>query len=197
MSSPALHRALDRLRRYVGHPDPLAEASNNVALLVGTHLPFWPLYVLWSAGVQSQPASLLTMTMAPAFCLVPLLTRRNALAGRVALVLVGIVNTVLTCWVLGADNGSQLFLLPCATLAAISFRRAERGWMVVLSLLPIAVWYGLRLGMLPSLLHLDGAAKESLLTLNSISVVVLITAYGWLLGTTYARMEQAPGAGGR
>ena len=186
------NRALDRLRRYVRHDDPLAEASNDVALLVGTHLPFWPLYLLWSAGTKTLPVSLLTMTLSPVFCLMPLLTRSHPLAGRVGVVLAGIANTILTCWVLGTNNGTQLFLLPCAALAAISFRRQERVWMVTLGLLPIAVWYGLRMNLLPSLAHFEGADVESIFTLNSISVVVLLTAYGWLQGQTYARMERRP-----
>jgi hypothetical protein len=66
--------SIDRMRAFASHPDPLVEASNWVALIVGTHLPFWPLYIWWAAGPQAMPSALLT-----AFLLIPLLARRDGL----------------------------------------------------------------------------------------------------------------------
>ncbi len=67
--------ALDRAaRRYAGNRDPLVEASNWAALTVGSHLPFWPLYVWWAAGVQAFPTALLTVSLTPVFLAIPWLS---------------------------------------------------------------------------------------------------------------------------
>ncbi len=131
-------RGAARVRR---HPDPLVEASNWAAILIGTHLPFWPLYVRWSAGAQAFPTALLTAALAPLFLVIPLIARRSGLLGRVATPMAGIANTVFTLSILGADSGTALFLAPCTALAAISFRRRERWLMLVLAILPLAVFY--------------------------------------------------------
>src|ERR1700749_3786366 len=89
------------IRSFAAHPDPLAEASNWVALTIGSHLPFWPLYVYWIAGPESLPSALLTMAMAPIFLTVPLISRRSSLGGRLAMPVFGLINTVFTVWILG------------------------------------------------------------------------------------------------
>jgi hypothetical protein len=124
---------------YASHPDPLAEAGNWFAITIGTHLPFWPLYVLWAAGRQASPTAL---------------------------------------------------LMPCAAVAALLFRRSERWLMIVLTLLPLAVWYALR-DHAPTPLHRYGpAAAGQLFTLNAVSIGVLICLFGWFQVDIYRRMEQ-------
>ena len=172
------------------HRDPLVEASNWVALLIGTHLPFWPLYVRWSAGAQAFPTALLTLALAPVFLVIPLISRRSGLAGRIATPLMGIANTVFTVWILGANSGTTLFLAPCTALAAFSFRRSERWWMVVMTALPLAVFYLLQRDAITPLHHYDAEAARSLFVLNVISVSVLGTAFGWLQADMYERMER-------
>ncbi len=176
--------------RFADHDDPLAEASNWVTLTIGTHLPFWPLYVWWCAGRQAWPSALLTVAAAPAFLAVPLLSRRSALASRIAAPLVGLANAVFTLWVLGAPSGTALFFLPCVGLAAMSFRRSERWIMLLLAALPLAVWYGTR-GHLPPPPHkYTSAANASLFMLNAVSVGVIFMLFGWLQAGIYQRMEQ-------
>jgi len=177
------------VRGVAAHDDPLAESSNWVALLIGTHLPFWPLYVWWCAGTQAFPSSLLTMALAPAFLLIPLVTRWSGLLGRVAMLLAGLANTVFTVWVLGERSGTELFLVPCAVLAAMSFRRPERGLMLAFTALPIVIWYVLRDHAPAPLHHYDAGAARELFVLNAISIGVLIAAFGWLQGDIYRRME--------
>ena len=178
------------MRALARHPDPLVEASNWVALLIGTHLPFWPLYVWWSAGAQSFPTSLLTMALAPLFLVIPLISRRNGLLGRVATPLAGIANTVFTVWILGANSGTALFLAPCTALAAFSFRRRERWLMLLLTLLPLAVYYVLQRDAIVPLHHYDAKAAQSLFVLNVMSVSVLGAAFGWLQADMFERMEK-------
>jgi hypothetical protein len=181
--------ALAWMRKLARHPDPLVEASNWVALLIGTHLPFWPLYVGWSAGAQAFPTALLTAALTPLFLNIPLISRRSGLLGRVATVLAGIANTVFTLWILGANTGVALFFAPCTALAAFSFRRSERWFMLVLTALPLGVFYLLQIAPIEPLHHYDARAVKSLFVLNVISVSVLGAAFGWLLSAMYQRME--------
>jgi hypothetical protein len=176
--------------RYAAHPDPLAEAGNWFAITIGTHLPFWPLYVWWSAGRQAFPTALLTMALAPVFLAIPPLSRRSGLLGRIAMPVAGVANTVWTVWLLGTASGTELFLMPCAAVAALLFRRGERWLMVVLTLLPLAVWYGLRDHAPPPLHHYDAGAASRLFTLNAISIGVLICLFGWFQVDIYRQMER-------
>jgi hypothetical protein len=177
------------MRRFAAHPDPLAEASNWAALLIGTHLPFWPLYVWWCAGSQAFPTALLTLTFAPVFLAVPLLSRRSSVLGRMAMLAVGLANAVFTVWVLGAESGTALFLAPCGALAALSFRRHERWLMLIFTALPIVIWYVLQDHAPVPLHHYDPPSLHQLFILNAISIGVLFMAFGWLLGDIYRRME--------
>ena len=176
--------------RYAAHSDPLAEASNWIAITIGTHLPFWPLYVWWSAGSQAFPTALLTVALAPVFLALPLLSRRSSLLNRIAMPVVGIANTVWTVWILGIASGTELFLMPCAAVAALLFRRSERWIMIVLTLLPLVVWYVLR-DHAPLPLHrYDPDAARRLFTLNAISIGVLICLFGWFEVGIYREMER-------
>ena len=175
--------------RYAAHPDPLAEASNWSAITIGTHLPFWPLYVWWSAGLQAFPTALLTVALAPVFLLIPLLSRRNSLLGRIGMPAAGIANTVWTVWILGISSGTELFLMPCAAVAALLFRRSERWLMIGLTLLPLAVWYVLRDHAPAPLHHYGPDAASRLFTLNAVSIGVLICLFGWFQVDIYRKME--------
>jgi hypothetical protein len=79
--------------RYVGHPDPATAAANLVALVVAGNGPFYPLYVLALIGWDHDGAWL-TMLATPFFAAVPAVSRWRSWAGRGALPLVGIANTV-------------------------------------------------------------------------------------------------------
>ncbi len=184
------HAGMARVRGFAAHPDPLVEASNWVALTIGSHLPFWPLYVWWAAGDQSFPSALLTVALAPVFLAIPLLSRRSGLLGRAATPLVGLANTVFTIWVLGMASGTALFLAPCAALAALLFRRAERWLMLALTALPLLVWYALLYHPPVPLHRYGGDAAQRLFGLNAISISVLISLFGWFQVSIYQRMER-------
>ena len=178
------------VRGFAASADPLVEAGNWVALTIGSHLPFWPLYVWWSAGREAWPSALLTVTLTPVFLLIPWLSRYNGLAARVATPVVGVANTAFTIWVLGPSSGTALFFAPCTALAALLFRRRERWLMLALTTLPLIAWYVL-LYFPPTPVHHYGAlAAERLVELNTISIVVLISFFGWLQTASYQRMER-------
>jgi hypothetical protein len=179
------------IRAFAAHPDPLAEASNWVALTIGSHLPFWPLYVFWVAGREALPSSLLTVSMAPLFLAVPMLARRSSLAGRLATPVLGLINTVFTVWILGPTSGTEVFLVPCAALSALIFRQTERILMLALTVLPLIVWCLLR-AYPPTPLHqYDAAVARDLVVLNVWSIAVLIALFGWFQADIYRKMESA------
>ena len=93
-------RALDALRAYGAHPDPATRIANTIALLVGFNGPFYPLYV-WFLVPEAGHAALATMAMSPVFLAIPWLSRRSAAAGRAALPVAGLANTVWTAALLG------------------------------------------------------------------------------------------------
>jgi len=114
-------RALAALRAYAAHPDPATRIANTVALLVGFNGPFYPLYV-WFLVPEAGLAALSTMAMSPVFLSIPWLSRRNAAAGRAALPVAGLVNTVWTAALLGPATGVGAFVFPCIALAGLCWR---------------------------------------------------------------------------
>ena len=177
------------VRSFAAHPDPLTEASNWVALTIGSHLPFWPLYILWVAGWEALPSSLLTAALSPLFVAIPILARRNNLLGRLATPLLGIVNTIFVVWILGPESGTEVFLLPCAALSALIFRRPERLLMLGLTALPLMVWCLLRHYPPTPLHHYDAAIMGDLVALNVWSIAILIVLFGWFQVDIYRKME--------
>lgn len=178
------------MRAFARHRDPLVEASNWSAIIIGTHLPLWPLYVCWVAGSQAWPSSICTVAFTPLFLLVPVISRRSGRAARIAMLCTGVANTVFTMWVLGRNTGTDLFFVPCAALASILFRRSERWLMLLFTLIPVAVWYTLQFYPLGALHHYDERSARALFRLNALSIAVLIMAFGWLQADVYREMEK-------
>jgi len=118
------------------------------------------------------------------------------LLGRIATLVAGVCNTVLTIWILGENSRTDLFFAPCVALAAISFRRSERWLMLLFVTLPLAAWYFMEHHPL-SPLHVYGEeAAKQIVVLNVTSVIVLIISIGWMQASIYHRMErdyQSPG----
>jgi hypothetical protein len=115
---------------YAAHPDPAAFAVNKIALILAWNGPFYPLYVLLLAGHDALPWCVLTMLATPFFYAVPWVSRRISWGGRIALPLVGAVNTLWCIKLFGVDSGVGLFLYPCLILPALLFHRRER-WLML------------------------------------------------------------------
>ena len=127
---------IGRLSRYAAHPDPLAAACNRIALLVASNQPLYPLYVWWLVGGDWW-VSCWTFLSTPLFAGVPWLARRNALAGRAAVPVAGVANGLISAKAFGSASAVELFLIPCALIALLGFRRGE--WPVA-GLLAAAVF---------------------------------------------------------
>jgi hypothetical protein len=107
--------------------DSVTAASVTIAWVILLNKPFYPLYVWWFIG-QGTFTSCLTLLGAPLFAAVVVLAKRNALLARAALPLAGLVDTTAETFVFGANSGTELFLLACGMLAAVSFYAREVWW---------------------------------------------------------------------
>jgi hypothetical protein len=179
-------KAATLLRTYAANDEPLAAAGNKVALVLAGNTPFYPIYVVGLAGSEGLPALLMTLFVFPIFAMVPAISRRSPLLGRAVLSLAGSVNTVFCTWLLGERSGTELFLIPCISLASLLFGTGERIWMLPLAGLPLGAYilfhghYGA-----PPHLYKD-AAYASLFSMNAISVGTLSIFLGIVFSGLYA-----------
>jgi len=185
-STSLFRRALDGLGAYAANDNPLVAAGNKVALVLAGNTPFYPIYVVALAGRDGVPWLLLTLLVFPAFLAVPAIARRSPMGGRVALSLAGTINSMFCTWLLGEQSGTELFLLPCATLASLLFGRGERVPMLLLAGLPLAAYYFLhgRYGAPPYRYGDD--AYAALFTMNAMSVGTLSIFLGIVFSGLYA-----------
>jgi hypothetical protein len=164
---------LHRLRAYAAHPDPLAAAVNTIALAVGFNLPLYPLFVIYAGGSGALPSTLLAGCGAPFFLALPAITRRHPRLGRALLPVIGTLNTLYCTWILGELSATQMFFVPVAMAAALSFHRREALLMLGLLGLPLAAFLVFQ-GRYPAPPHaFDAASLTSLMRMNAFSVACL------------------------
>jgi len=159
---------LRRYYEYIEHHDPLARASNVIALFILSNQPFYPLYIYFLVGGRFWPA-LLTLLSSPLYVAVPWLMRKNVLAGKWLLVAASIGNTLLSIKVLGPETGLELFFFPCAVLGALIFGNKEAKSAWIAAVLPIALFLALRGRYGSPFETFSGAKYGSLLTLHAVS----------------------------
>lgn len=153
---------------------------NTIAVLLGLNQPLYPLFVYWIVSDRYEPALFTLMSM-PLFLAVPAIAKRHPKQGRLLLCGTGIANTALGVLVLGQASGVEVFFLPCALLAATTFRPSERSDGLLLS--------GLILGSYVGLTQYEGAQLQlysigeytSLYRLNFTSALTLTIFVGLLL----------------
>lgn len=181
-----LVEAVARLSTYASNDEPLAAAGNKVALVLAGNTPFYPMYALGLVGSEGMPALLMTLFSFPFFAVVPAISRRHPLLGRATLSIVGSVNTVFCTWLLGERSGTELFLIPCITLASLLFGTGERVWMLLLAALPLGAYILLHGHFVPPPhLYQDGA-YSALFSMNAISVGTLSIFLGIVFSGLYA-----------
>jgi hypothetical protein len=182
--SPAIGAAVNpftRLREYTDNADTRAAACNSIALIVASNQPIYPFYVAYFVGGDAW-AACWTFLSTPLFWSVPWFSRRNPLAGRALLVLAGVANTIVSTKAFGAASRVELFLVPCALIGALAFRRSEVLWAVALIALCAATallhpLYGASFGQF-SATDLEGFAR-----LNGYSLLTLSLFILWRLGS--------------
>jgi len=158
--------------------DPLTGATVTVAGVLVLNKPFYPLYVwyLVGSGVQTSLASLIAT---PFFLAIPFVARRSSLAARVALPLIGTLDTVFETKVFGTASGTELFFAACILLVALSFRPGEAWWQRFAAIFVFVAfvfsrnWIGMQIhnwssSDLSILLNLNAFAVASLTTFISL-----------------------------
>jgi hypothetical protein len=173
------------LWRYIAHDDPLVATTNLAAVVLGYNTPLYPLYLLWVTGHSGLPWSLLTLCSCPFFLAVPALARLSPRFARIMLPVIGALNTIFCTWLLGPASGTELFLIPSITLAALSFRAGERASMVIAAAPAIVAFFlSGHYGATP--LAYSAAQSHAILRLNAASVGTL----SLFIGVIFARLYQ-------
>lgn len=183
---------LARLRAYATVDDPLAGIAATVALVVVGNQPFYPLYLHAIAGWSAWPVWL-TLASTPVFVAVPAVARWNSLAGRLLLPVVGVANTLIAVKAVGRESGLDLFLLPCALLAAVLVRPHERLASLPVLALPFAayLWLGGLVGA--PLVVFPAEQQAAMLTVNAVSVASLVVLIGVLVAGLPGRSAESAG----
>jgi hypothetical protein len=184
---PEMRRLYHAIAAYSHADDPLAAATNFIALCVVSNQPFYPLYVWWVVG-DDRWVSFLTFLSTPFFLVVPAVARRSSLAGRAMLPIVGIANTILSVKAFGAASGVELFLCPCAMIAGMALRSHERAIMLAIIGLALAAFALLHDRLGPPLHLFSPEEYARFLSLNAWSVAGLIAFAALQFSNAYARM---------
>jgi hypothetical protein len=166
-----------RIKAYAAHDDPRVAACNLIALMVVSNQPFYPLYV-WLAVSEYVWPTFFTFLSTPLFLAVPAVARRSTVLGRALLPAAGIANTMLSAKVFGASSGVEIFLIPCALIAAIFFRASERGYAFVLIGAALFISVGLS-GRYGVPVHTYSASEyQAFARLNAMSAAALTVVVG-------------------
>ena len=181
--------SLKKLQRayaeYIAHSDPLMEAGNLLAFVIGTNQPFYPIYLLFIVDAGSWRALPLLASM-PFFLAVPLLARRFPMGARILLVLTSLANILLAVAMIGAQAGLAVLFIPCGAIAAILFRDRERLVMLAMVALAMAGWLVTN-GMGPDVF--SPSEYASMQRLNAMSAIGLCGVIGIAVSGSLRRIE--------
>lgn len=169
---------------YIAHDDPAVAMANTIALAVGSNLPLYPFYMLALLGWHVFPRCLLAAIVSPAFLILPWLARNfwSGRAARMALPAAGMINTLWCLKLLGPATMLALFLLPCALLAALLFRRGEKGLGFVLASLALMLYFVSPAILGAPIMMLTSRDAHEMSILNAASVATLI----WLMALQFS-----------
>ncbi len=182
------------LRAYAAHADPATAAANQIALMLGSNGPIYPLYLIAIVGHKILLPSLLTMFAMPFYLAVPAIARRNPRAGRLTMVITGTINTLWCVKLLGVATALNLIFLPCILVAVLLYR--EQAWFWALAAIPT-----LALALPPSvfgtpLVPLAAADAAHLAAFHRYTVAVLTLFLVWQLAAMLRSLTTIrPGSG--
>lgn len=177
-----------RLETYAAHDDPLVAAGNWIALVVVSNQPFYPLYLYAIVGDRIAP-SLVTFLSTPFFAAVPAVSRRYPVAGRAMLPLIGIANVIVSAKAFGVSSGVEMFLIPCALIAACLFRPSERKFGLPIVGVALATYFVLHGRYGAPFGNYSATEYGALFSLNAVSAATLTVFVGLLLAGIVARGE--------
>jgi len=152
--------------------DALTAATVTVAWVIVANKPFYPPTIWWIIGNGVEAAWLSVLSM-PFFLAIPFIARRSALAARIALPVIGTIDTVFETKLFGTGSGTELFFAACIMLVALSFRAGEKLWQIGLTGFVFAGFLTTRY-LIGDALHVWSAEDLSkLLNLNAFAVACL------------------------
>jgi hypothetical protein len=155
----------------------MVAACNLIALVVASNQPFYPLYVYWAVSDHVWP-TFFTFLSTPFFLAVPAIARRYSKTGRALLPIAGMANTILSAQVFGTASGVEIFLIPCALIAATFFKASERVVAFVLIGAALLVYLGLT-GRYGAPMHTYSASEyQAFFRLNAMSAGTLTVFVG-------------------
>lgn len=184
-----LRQLHDRIAAYAAHDDPMVAACNLIALVVASNQPFYPLYVYWTVSAHVWP-TVFTFLSTPFFLAVPAIARRYSRAGRALLPIAGMANTVLSARVFGAASGVEIFLIPCALIAATFFRASERLVGFILIGAALLIYLGLT-GRYDAPVHIyTNFEYQAFFRLNAMSAGTLTVFVGLIASGLISKLKK-------
>ena len=155
----------------------IASACSSVATVIALNKPIYPLYVWWLAP-DALKASFFTAISLPLYIGLIYLARVNSKAARVALVVIGTLDTLAINIILGDRSGSWLFLGACIILAAVSFR-SDEVWERRIAVSAAYVLFAASFGRFPDpLFAYSSASAATLFKLNAFGAFALVAFLG-------------------
>ena len=155
--------------------DPLTAATITIVWVIVLNKPFYPLSIWWLVG-NGVDASLISIASAPFFLAIVFLAKRSSLAARIALPVVGTVDTVFETKLFGTGAGTELFFAACIMLAALSFRAHEKLWQWAVTGFIFAAFLFSRYAI-GGALHLWSASDLAILLNFNAFAVACLTAF--------------------
>jgi len=180
---------LARLRAYIAHPDPLTAVANLLALILASNQPFYPLYFYAAIGDSAWPAWV-ALISAPCFAAVPAIARLNSGAGRASLVVIGVFNTAVVTWAMGALSATQTFFFPCLFLAVMLFRPSERVWSALLLALTAVIYFILSGAAVQAFVTFSADQYRAIASINTMSAATLSAFAAYLISQQLASNSQ-------
>jgi hypothetical protein len=153
--------------------DPVTEATVTIAWVIFLNKPFYPVYVWYLVG-NGVVASLGTLLSAPLFLAIPFLAKRSSLAARIALPMIGTLDTLFETKLFGPASGTELYFAACIMLVALSFREEEKWQQRGMAILVFVVFIVSR-NLIGAPLNVWSASElETLFNLNAFAVASLL-----------------------
>lgn len=176
------------IARNGGCARPSQAQLNRLALWLAACQPTYPFYVKWLAGGDWWLGFGVAVSVVP-FALVPRLAKAWPLAGRLAIPLIGSLNTALALLLFGRESGVGWLIVPAALVMALSGVALE-GWLALgLLLLGAALPWA----MPGPIGHFSAEGEAALLRLNLGSALALCPIILWMLAPLGGREPFAPG----
>ena len=138
-------RLMQAWRSRTATDNPLQQAANGVALLVGSSQPLYPFGIVWIIGEPGW-ASAVAWATTPVFLAVPFVGHVSAALGRALLAFAGSLVTLLVVLRLGVGSWVEAYYAPVLLVGVLLFRAGEAGPRRLALALPLGAFVLGRLG---------------------------------------------------